>query len=48
MYTFVCYHRAAPRGRCFTPLAYGHLGLQPPAPAGRPATPEDNGQQTLF
>ena len=37
-----------PRGRCVTPLAYGHLGLQPPAPAGRSAAPEDNGQQTLF
>ncbi len=37
-----------PRGRCVTPLAYGHLGLQPPAPASRPAAPEDNGQQTLF
>ena len=33
-----------PRGRCVTRLAYEHLGLQAP----ESASPEDNGQQSLF
>jgi Holliday junction DNA helicase RuvB len=28
-----------PRGRVATPHAYAHLGLTPPAPAGRPDQP---------
>lgn len=39
-----------PRGRCVTALAYAHLHMQPPLgqPGGRGATPEENGQQSLF
>ena len=33
-----------PRGRCATRLAYEHLGLKAP----ESASPEDNGQQSLF